>query len=1136
LGDIVLLIVVVIIVAWARKGASDELRKEVARLTARLEKELRATHARIAALETLLSRQRRPETTPLPTLEPTGSGDAPVSADGPRAQAPPLASAPSRPASTTVVAKSIEAPARRAPPPSGPAAAPWSQPPAVPPATRPPPVRKRDEPSPVQVWMKRLREQLAGDEWEAVVGASWLNKIGALLLVTGIALFLGYSFARLGPAGRVALGFLLSFVLLVGGVVLERRDRYRLFARGLIGGGWAGVYYTTYAMHALEAARLVDSPIVGSLALLIVASGMIAHGLKYRSETLTGLTFVIGFFTLAISGESTFSLLASVPLVLTLLVVAHRLRWDRMLVYGVVLAYVTYVARLVVYPPAEVSAAGYLFGQATLSLYWLFFEGFDLVALRRRSSEVEFARAVFPLNATGFFGVSLLQWSPSAPFGLTAFFAVIGSAYVVSALLRAQLRGPSSFAAEEGPFDRAVLGGYEASITIAAAAGAIAIFLGMSGLKIPLALLIEGQGLFVAGFTLRERYLRALASTVLLAAPAVLVGRYVPTRGDEVLYGISMRPWSPLAVLMAAALYGNRWFLRRTGSFLAEPAYSFVASALVVLVLGFETPARYVGIAWLVFTLALFELGVRRRARDFKLQAYAVGTLAIGACLIVDVFDAFRVAAPIWPPLALAAVVSYGFVGRVLLLSDGWPIELERRALRYAGSFVANVLVSALLWYVLPREYVGPVWLALALALFEIGHRYRLEDFRYAAYLLTIVALGALGLVNALALSTAATEPWWGLGAGAVVVYAGAARIFALGETGLSSAEATRLPVIGSTAGTVLLASFAWYALPAPVVTVAWALIGLALIELGFALRAGRLRVQGHSLVILALGRSFIANYTIFGATAGVSHRLLTVVPLIALCYYVWDRLRATAVEDENARVREAKLGRFYLYAAAVLAAVLLRFELGRTPAVLGWAMLGIGLLFCGIRWGNRDLRYQSYALAVLTFARAWATNFYVPESLAGGLDRLVTGTIVVACFYASHLISPRSRETPKLSPVPLFRWVQYFDVHARLAFSILGTVLLTILVFYEVSGAWLTVAWGLEGVALLIAGFALRERSLRLIGLLLLAMCILKLFIYDLRALTTLYRILSFAVLGALLLGVSWTYTRFQEQLRRYL
>ena len=81
-----------------------------------------------------------------------------------------------------------------------------------------------------------------------------------------------------------------------------------------------------------------------------------------------------------------------------------------------------------------------------------------------------------------------------------------------------------------------------------------------------------------------------------------------------------------------------------------------------------------------------------------------------------------------------------------------------------------------------------------------------------------------------------------------------------------------------------------------------------------------------------------------------------------------------------------------------------------------------------------------------------------------------------------------------------------------------------------------LTVAWGIEGALLLGAGFPLRDRPLRLQGLALFLICTGKLFFYDLRALETLYRILSFFVLALILLSVSWAYTRFRDQLQRYL
>ena len=68
--------------------------------------------------------------------------------------------------------------------------------------------------------------------------------------------------------------------MLVSGVVLRPRERYRIFAEGLIGGGWAGLYFTTFAMHGLEAARVIASPRMGTLLLLSVAVGMVAAGLE----------------------------------------------------------------------------------------------------------------------------------------------------------------------------------------------------------------------------------------------------------------------------------------------------------------------------------------------------------------------------------------------------------------------------------------------------------------------------------------------------------------------------------------------------------------------------------------------------------------------------------------------------------------------------------------------------------------------------------------------------------------------------------------------------------------------------------------------------------------------------------------
>jgi uncharacterized membrane protein len=81
-----------------------------------------------------------------------------------------------------------------------------------------------------------------------------------------------------------------------------------------------------------------------------------------------------------------------------------------------------------------------------------------------------------------------------------------------------------------------------------------------------------------------------------------------------------------------------------------------------------------------------------------------------------------------------------------------------------------------------------------------------------------------------------------------------------------------------------------------------------------------------------------------------------------------------------------------------------------------------------------------------------------------------------------------------------------------------------------------ITLSWGLSGLCLLLAGFPARERVLRLSGLALLFLCLIKLFFYDLGQLDPWPRIISFVVLGLVLLAVSWIYTKLRERVERYL
>ncbi len=75
-----------------------------------------------------------------------------------------------------------------------------------------------------------------------------------------------------------------------------------------------------------------------------------------------------------------------------------------------------------------------------------------------------------------------------------------------------------------------------------------------------------------------------------------------------------------------------------------------------------------------------------------------------------------------------------------------------------------------------------------------------------------------------------------------------------------------------------------------------------------------------------------------------------------------------------------------------------------------------------------------------------------------------------------------------------------------------------------------LSVLWALYASLLTGVGIFRRIRGARVLGILLLGATVLKVFLVDLSALQTFYRIISFIVLGLLLLAVSYGYNRFRH------
>ncbi|GAG28824.1 unnamed protein product, partial [marine sediment metagenome] len=83
-----------------------------------------------------------------------------------------------------------------------------------------------------------------------------------------------------------------------------------------------------------------------------------------------------------------------------------------------------------------------------------------------------------------------------------------------------------------------------------------------------------------------------------------------------------------------------------------------------------------------------------------------------------------------------------------------------------------------------------------------------------------------------------------------------------------------------------------------------------------------------------------------------------------------------------------------------------------------------------------------------------------------------------------------------------------------------------------DARGMSFSVIWTLYAIGMVVAGFVREVRPIRLMALLVLTGTVVKVFLLDLGFLEGLYRVLSFFVLGVMLVGVSFLYQRFRHVL----
>jgi uncharacterized membrane protein len=577
---------------------------------------------------------------------------------------------------------------------------------------------------------------------EETLGANWLNKIGIASLVIGLAFFLAWKLQTWGPGGKVLCGFAVSIAMLGGGVWLERKPTYRIFARGGIGGGWALAYFTTFAMYHLQAARILHSLPFGLVLMLLVAAGMVGHSLRYRSQTVTSLAFMLGFATLLTSHIEepnqtvAFSLAASAILAIALVVVTTIRHWAMLELCGLIAVYVSHFVWLnEVLPSNHATFAEFWPSTALILLYWLIFRLAYVLRtpLEKREEDLSSISAI--VNSAGVLG--LLKFQAAHP--EWAFWALVVLGILEMALAWwAKSKRRQAFA---------VLS------TIAVVLFVSSVPFRFHGVSWPVLWLVQAQVLAIAGLRLGEPVFRRLGLLVGVITGGVLALHDVmPLAFERLVSSDPNRHWS-LAIGLAlsailywthAEVYPRRWPEIKANALeiFALKISSWLALGAAATCLWVVLPNQWLPIGWIALFLLLVSAGHLFGTVNTLLEGDAVALGAAGLLAFNHVLPLafFRLGhadpgshAAETTVLTLAALAYWlraEIFPRVLPTLDppDSPPSLIPAWLGFivpCMSWLGLGAAATAMWVGMPDQWLPLGWIALFIVLVIAGQRFR---------------------------------------------------------------------------------------------------------------------------------------------------------------------------------------------------------------------------------------------------------------------------------------------------------------------------------------------------------------------------------------------------------------------------
>jgi len=560
--------------------------------------------------------------------------------------------------------------------------------------------------------------------FEMRVGTVWLARIGIVIVLTGLVFLANYAWKSLvenfGAIAKLGLLYLAGGALCAVGLMVEQgRESLRSYARVLIAGGMAAIYYTTYAAYYIPSMKVIGSPILAGILLvaLAVAIGWMAE--RRNSQATAGLAIVLAFYASAVNPIAYFTLSSNAILGIATVVLMARKRWMTVPFLALAATYWSYLywrlAENWRFWEVHVSGDNDLAVRVCfLSVYWIVFTAGAFLAAGPKVSAA--ARVVFPaLNDAAFFCLVALAISSAHHDSLWIVSLVFGLVQLALSLAASKIHGS---------------GAASAWLAKALFFLTLAILIHFTGNSLGVILAVECSLLVFAARQFPSRILAAAGPLAgILAMLAGMASLGAGTAGA--------------AGLVATLLAANAWLCgRRPDVTLQSLVLALSGTSLGFAIVMNQIPDRWEGAGVAFMGLVLVASLPLHKCRELTFA----GLLAAAGSTLVQL--TMLESAGRWPSLvALGLLAATAVSGRLVSGHDGF-IKIPSRILAVAATLLSMAWVT---FFHDPLPLTA-AWALLALAGFVAGFLLRDRIFR----------LGGLGIL-ALALGRIILFDVWGL-------------------------------------------------------------------------------------------------------------------------------------------------------------------------------------------------------------------------------------------------------------------------------------------------------------------------------------------------------------------------------------